>query len=82
MVNILKSISVENILMGGNIPKDIDKTTNTPIHQQREAEPRLPSRQIFSLLARGAERVNGANVTWEILLLISTGESIAAVYLH
>jgi len=36
-----------------------------------------PSRQIFSLLACSAERVGGANVTWDILLSISTGESMA-----
>ena len=32
VVNMLKSISVKKILMGGNINKDIDKITNAPIH--------------------------------------------------
>ena len=37
---------------------------------------------IFSLLACSAERVGGATVTWDILLLISTGESMSVAYLH
>jgi len=32
VVNILKSISVKKILMGGSINKDIDKITNAPAH--------------------------------------------------
>jgi len=38
--------------------------------------------QIFSLLVYSAERVGGANVTWDILLLISTGESMTVAYPH
>jgi len=69
-------------LMRGNINKDIDKIANAPVHYQWEAESQLPSCQIFSLLAGSAERVGGANVTWDILLLVSTGESMAVAYLH
>jgi len=32
VINILKNISVKKILMRGNINKDIDKTTNAPVH--------------------------------------------------
>jgi len=44
--------------------------------------PWLPSHQIFSMQACSAERVGGANITWDILLLISTGENMAVAYLH
>jgi len=35
-----------------------------------------------NFLIAGAERVGGANVTRDILLLISTGERMAVAYLH